>query len=138
MCTIECSPKLLPAGTSNSTFCFRKANFDLIRDHLSNLNLEIAMSDITDVNEMTSFLYSAIYNTFELYVPRSVIRSTNKPQWHNGELSKLKNIRNKEYKKLCASRECEPDSNESAFIGARENFEKYRRQLHNDFIRSTQ
>lgn len=31
MCTVECSPKV-PAIISNSTFCFKKANYDHIRD----------------------------------------------------------------------------------------------------------
>lgn len=135
MCTVECSPKVLPVGDSNSTFCFKRANFDQIREHLSNLDLVKAMNHTTDVNEMTSILYAAIFNTFELFVPRAVIRSTNKPIWHNKELSSLKNNRNKEYKKICDRRQKYPDADENSFLNAKINFEKYRRQLHNDFIR---
>ena len=70
-----------------------------------------------------------------VFVPRAVIRSTNKPFWHNKELSRLKNVRNKEYKKLCIQRQNCPDADESSFLDAKVNFEQYRRQLHNDFIR---
>lgn len=135
MCTVECSPKILPVGDSNSTFCFKKANFDQIREHLSNLDLVNAINHTTDVNEMTSILYAAIYNTFELFVPCAVIRSTNKPVWHNKKLSSLKNSRNKEYKKLCDHRQNCPDADEESFLNAKSNFEQYRRQLRNDFIR---
>lgn len=135
MCTVECSPKILPAGSSNSTFCFKKANFDLIRDHLLCLELEKMLKDLNDVNEMTSILYSAIYNAFELFVPRAIIRSTNKPILHNKELSRLKNFRNKEYKKLYDQRQNCPNADEDPFLNAKLNFEQYRRQRHNDFIR---
>lgn len=119
VCTVECSPKVLPVGDTNTAFCFKKANFDLIREHLYGLDLMNTLDPTVDVNEMTSTLYGIIYNTFEKFVPRAVIRTNNKPIWHNRELSKLKNVRNKEYKKLCEYRANNIDSDEQPFLLAK-------------------
>lgn len=39
MCTIECCPDVLPVGDSNSVFCFKKANYEQIREHLLDIDI---------------------------------------------------------------------------------------------------
>lgn len=47
-----------------------------------------------DVCMMIDKFYKIFHETFEEFVPKTTIRITNKPKWHNKELSRLKNQRN--------------------------------------------
>lgn len=105
VCTIECCPTLLPSGNSSEIFCFKKANYEHIREHLLGMDFSnIFAQSNEDVNAMTERLYDVLYDTFERFVPKATVRSTNKPVWYNKNLAHLKNIRNKKYKKLCTER----------------------------------
>lgn len=139
MCTVECSPNVLKTTESDPVYCFKKADFELIREHLSTLDFLNIMRSSVDINEAVKYFYDLIYDTFEKFVPKSSIRSTNKPKWHNKQLSHLKNIRNKQFNKLCREREISPNTqpfiNEQQFISAKENYESLRKQLFSDFLR---
>lgn len=50
---------------------------------------------------MVDEFYETLRQTFEKFVPKSKLRSSKKPHWHDEELATLKNKRNKEYKALC-------------------------------------
>lgn len=136
MCTIECSPISIPSGDSSKIFCFKKANYDQIREHLLNVGIHNMFDNSQDdVNTMVGRFYDILYSTFEEFVPQATIRSTNKPLWYDKELSHLKNIRNKEYKKLCFEREKCADPDDDAFMSAKCEYEKRRQELHSKFIR---
>lgn len=79
-CTIDCSPCTSQNGKPDSVYCFRKANYESIRDHLNNIDLISIVSGEHDVNAMTSKLYDAIHSTFRDFVPSTTIRPSNKPK----------------------------------------------------------
>lgn len=140
MCFIDCAPCTGNNVSFGTTYCFKKANYDSIREHLTNLNLQNLFNDDRDsVNDLTSNMYRIINETFEEFVPSTTIRSTNKPRWHNKELATLKNKRNKCFKVLhnhrnnanlneAATDEPTHDIFEESFLIAREEYEAYRRQ----------
>lgn len=69
-------------------------------------------------------------------MPRATIRSSNNPRWYNKQLMHLKNIRNKEFKKLRTLRTHQPTVlDEREFLSAMGNYEAYRKELHSDYIR---
>lgn len=137
MCTVEVSPEIHHYDQNNSQiYCFRKADYDRIRDRLMRMDFQRAFSDCdNDVNRMMEVFYQIINDTFKNFVPRSKRRISNKPEWHDQKLSQLKNRRNKEYKKLCDQRLTIDTCDEETFLRARNEYECYRHQLHNDFIR---
>lgn len=134
VCTLECSPVCLPDGESDPIFCFRKANYDKIREHLNGINILDSIR-ATDVNDMLDGLYQIIYETFDKFVPKASLRFSNKPKWHNKQLSHLKNIRNKRYKDLCNQRISTMSPDDQVFIEAKREYENYGKQLFEDFLR---
>lgn len=87
VCTIECCPTTLPSGDSSEIYCFKKANYEQIRDHLSGMDISNIFTDVNeDVNTMTERFYGILNDTFEKFVPKAIIRSTNKPVWYNKKL----------------------------------------------------
>lgn len=89
----------------------------------------------SDISEMTSELYRIIYESFEQFIPKTTVRSSNKPVWSDKHLSHLKNARNKEYKKLCAERRVDSNADDSTFLSARNEYEDYRKQIFSEFLR---
>lgn len=136
MCTIECSPDIFPSDNETpAIYCFRKADYDQIRDHLKKLDLINVISECnSDVCAMIDKFYKIIHGIFEEFVPKSTIRITNKPKWHNRELSRLKNQRNRQYKKLCDKRLLTDEADETPFLEAREKYENYRKDIHGEYI----
>lgn len=72
-----------------------------------------------DVDDMVSQIYEMIYDTFDKFVPKSSIRITNKPKWHDKHLSHLKHFA----------------ENVSSRIEARYSYESYRKQCFSEFFR---
>lgn len=100
MCTLECTPVVNPSADTGSVFSFRKANFDEIRDHLSNIDLSDIFGNSSNLNDSVASFYHILHDTIEKFVPKSSIRSSSKPKWHDKQLAHLKNTRNKQYNKL--------------------------------------
>lgn len=139
MCTVECTPEILPSDDPSTVYCFKRANYDLIREYLSEINFFAIFNNMVDVNDMVSHLYSVIYDTFEQFVPRSSIRKSNKPIWFDKKLAHLKNIRNKHYKALCNERKGAPNSQPSIiefdFMTSKSEYESHRNNRFSEFLR---
>lgn len=137
MCALELSPSITVPMNSEPVLCFKKANYDLIREYLENINLSTLINQRSaNINEIVSCLYEIIRDVFEKFVPKPTIRASTKPPRYNRELSHLKNIRNKEYKKLCNDRRMNANSDEGSFLGAKNEFEECRKKLHSEYIRN--
>lgn len=134
MCTVECSPTTNTAGDPNSIYCFKRANYDEIRDHLSNVDIMHLIGN-GSTDDMVDNLYKFIYDIFDEFVPREVLRVSSKPKWHDKQLSHLKNVRNKKYKTLCENRKLCQTANDREFVDAKFEYEQYRKQLLGDFLR---
>ncbi|XP_037029672.1 uncharacterized protein LOC119069658 [Bradysia coprophila] len=140
-CMIECCPIVDPTASdeSDSVFCFKKADYDAINAHLS--DAVILQDCAPNVNESVTTLYANIYDTFDKFVPRATIRSSSNPKWYTKQLLHLKNVRNKQFKKLSAERKHQLSSGISTvlddreFLQAKDDYEALRTELHSNFIR---
>lgn len=94
MCTLECTPALIQSDDGGSIYCFRKANFNDIREYLSGFDLSGIIESSSNLNETVATLYDVLRETIDKFVPKSSIRCSNKPKWHDKQLTHLKNIRN--------------------------------------------
>lgn len=132
LCTVECIPTIHSTpGESPQIYCFRRADYDGLREHLSGYKID---NDCGDVNLMVELFYQFLYSAFDTFVPKSSIRSNNRPVWHDKHLHHLKNVRNRLYKKLCSDR-LRGVADDRLFMNARNEYEKYRIDAHSNYIR---
>lgn len=135
MITIECQPTVCtPCDNDNTRYCFNKANFDSIREDLLSIDFNQVLS-VVDVNEMVEVFYNILYEIFDKHVPRASIRISNKPIWFNKQLSQLKNLRNKEYKKWRRARLNDPNADPSSFQQAKDKFDDYQKERYTEYIK---
>ncbi|XP_037026613.1 uncharacterized protein LOC119067625 [Bradysia coprophila] len=138
-CLIECHPTITSDDESNTVYCFKKANYVEINEHLSGTDLLQYCEG--NVNDSLKSFYDSIYDTFSEFVPRATIPSSNNPKWFNKDLMHLKNIRNKEFKKLSTQRKQQllydipTVLDDRKFLQAKIEFESMRTELHSNFIR---
>ncbi|KAG4066151.1 hypothetical protein HA402_010353 [Bradysia odoriphaga] len=137
-CAIEFDPIVstnsMNADDQQEVYSFRKANYDDIRAYLSTFDFPSILNNATHIDDMLHQFYNILQDAFIRFVPKSKIRSTNKPRWHDKSLASLKNKRNKEHKKLSKMRRKTTDVNEEPFLEALSNFEKYRKELYEKYI----
>ena len=132
------APSIDNNNISKSIYCFKKANYDAIREHLTKLDLcNLLSSQSEDVNKLISKLYDIIYETFDNFVPSTSIRASNKPIWYSKQLASMKNKRNKIYGKLRSHRVKYVDTFtplEEEFLKARAEYESCRKQLFSNYL----
>lgn len=134
MCTIECQPITFNSNsTGKPIFCFKKADYDAMNDSLNNIDFDELFNNC-DINEMVDKFYNILYDLYEEFVPKSSIRSSNNPMWFDKKLINLKNIRNRQYKKLCKNRLKDINADQSLFIKARDDFDTYNKIKYEAFI----
>lgn len=97
-CTIEKNPITFSANTpGDQIHCFRKADYEMIREKLSEINIIDIIYD-TDLDTQVNKLYEFLHGFFDEFVPKATPRISNRPVWYDKRLLKLKNVRNKLYK----------------------------------------
>jgi len=83
----------------NYKYNFSKANFDLLNNYFSSLDFNKLLS-FSDLDSIVEEFYKMIFQGFELFVPKIRNRDIeNKSPWINKELRKLKNRKNKAWKR---------------------------------------
>lgn len=75
-----------------------------------------------------------MFQIIEDYVPQATHKVNNNPIWYNKKLINLRNIRNREYKKLQKNRTTNEAADDSTFIGARANFDNYQLELYSSYV----
>lgn len=85
---------------------------------------------------MVNKFYEILYSIFDEHVPKAISKSRNHPPWFDKELLSLKNLRNKEYKKLCKKRRVCSDADNSKFILARDRFNESQSIKYNEYIKN--
>lgn len=68
-----------------------------IREHLCKCKYDFSAiwNSSFNIDDIVSYFYGVIYDTFDKFVPKSKIRKSTRPSWYNKELLSLKNTRNK-------------------------------------------
>lgn len=68
VCTIDCEPNISKSTDYASHYCFRKADYDKIRDRLDSFNfVDILMSN--ELNEMVDDFYKVLYSVIDEFDP---------------------------------------------------------------------
>lgn len=135
VCTIECEPVSFGScENSMPIYCFKKANFEAINECLNIIDFHELLSS-NNIDEMVDAFYGKLFIIFDEHVPKATIRIDNKPIWFDKKLTNLKNIRNREYKKLCQSRVNDPHADETKFKKASDEFDIYHKQRHEEHVR---
>lgn len=135
VCSLDFNPVKYNTDINQTPiYCFRRADYDNIRLELSSIDLSNIIEN-DDINEMVQKFYDAIYSILDKFVPKVVPRKSNEPSWHDYKLSNLKNIRNKEYKKLCENRKSDQMVDDSIFQTARDNFDSYHKKLYEEYVK---
>lgn len=96
---ISFNGKLTETSHSDRIFNFRKANFDEMNCFLREINWAL-LSDM-ELDASIDYFYNAIYNSFELFVPKISVHDNMFPTWFNKELMELtrsKKLAHKKYK----------------------------------------
>ncbi|XP_075162973.1 uncharacterized protein LOC142235596 [Haematobia irritans] len=84
---------------SNREYCFAKTNYTILNSLLSAVNWDDIL-DSNDITELASRFYSILQDCISKSVPRIIINDNSGPPWNTRVLSKLKNQKNKMYKRL--------------------------------------
>lgn len=84
---------------------------------------------------MLSVFYDVMNDTFEKCVPKSSIRSSSNPVWVNKQLCNLKNVRSREYRKLCLAKKLNQNADESKFTTLNEEYLSLQKNKHDEYIR---
>lgn len=135
ICTVDFNPlKHDDSGAAVPIYCFKKANFEEMRKYMDSLNIS-NLIESDNIDEMVHKLYELIYSVFDKYVPRITPRKSNRPVWYDDKILNLKNIRNKEYKKLCKERETNSDADPTKFHAARNDFDNYNKYLYDEYVK---
>lgn len=117
------------------SYCFRKANYEAIKEELASLDYEAVFSGSADVNDMLNKFYDSLYGIIDKHVPKASLRVNNHPPWFNKELINLKNLLNRKYKKLCSERKENPDADDSKFEQVTKEFEIAHKTAHEAYIK---
>lgn len=133
--SIECEPKIYPnnSDSDDGVFCFRKANFDDLNEKILSYDFQMEFTDL-GVDEMLQRFYEIMNNIFNECVPKSSLRKSNNPVWYSKQLCNLKNIRNREYRKLCTARKVNSNADDTKFITANDRFETKNQEEHERYI----
>ena len=93
------------------------------------------LHNIHDVNEMVDSFYELLYDAIDEFVPNASIRSNNKPIWYDNKLTNLKNVMNRQYRKLANKRKADCDADDSDFKKAQAEFNEYQQIRYNQHIK---
>lgn len=90
--------KITNCKKGEDTFNFKGADFVALNNYFKEIELTSIMTDM-DANRSFECFYDTINCAFNQIVPKIKIRKKNTRPWYNSDLKKLRNARNKEYKK---------------------------------------
>lgn len=89
--------------TNDKRLCFEKTNYDDLNYCLTNTNwlelLSIPNGTPASIDYMINTFYTTMHNLFEECVPKLFVIKHSGPPWNSPHLSRLKNVKNKCYKK---------------------------------------
>lgn len=96
------------SGREEMKYCydFRKADTRKLNEYFKEIDFATAFSSCRNVDEMVLFLYYMMYIGFEWFVPKKVKRNYQHPPWYNRSLIRLKNKKDRMFRKYCSSARC--------------------------------
>lgn len=96
------APALLKADQLR--YNFKKANFEMLNQHLTSVDWEAKFSFCQDSEVMVNAFYDVLHDAFEKCIPKVHARTNNHPPWFDRDLASAKNRKHKAYKKYKWSR----------------------------------
>lgn len=134
VCYANCElPKITTPTDSNHILCFRKANYDEIRNELSTIDWHSALHG-DDPNELTYIFYDILHDIINKFVPRVRPRSSNQPPWYNKQLCNLRNIMKRQRGNLSRARILNPYSDDTNYMASKAEFESMDKTLFDEYV----
>lgn len=62
-------------------FCFRKSNFDLLNEYLSNINWDVYLDNYLSLDKQVDTFYDTLQTGFQSFVPKSKVGNFKFPIW---------------------------------------------------------
>lgn len=88
---------------NDKVYCFKRTNYNDLKHLLNNTNwldkLSISNGTVSCIDTMIDTFYKTIFEYFDECVPKTTVFKQSGPPWSSRQLSRLKNIKNKWYKK---------------------------------------
>lgn len=134
VCTIECEPCQFNSDSSSARYCFKKANYEEMNKELAGLNLDELINH-SDINSMTESFYNTLFDIIGRHVPQATPKNNNIPVWFDRKLLNLRNIRNREYKKLQTKRIMDKEADDIKFESAKLEFITYQKELYTSYVK---
>lgn len=92
------------ASANSYRFNFNKTDFQGLNAYLHSFDFN-TLNDNVDYNEVIENFYNIILHGFNLFVPKSIVKGIdNSPPWFTHEIKKLRNIKNKAWRKYLKSK----------------------------------
>lgn len=135
LCSIECEPMKFDSNPeSSSRYSFNRADYDGINRDLDALDYELLFQN-DDINVSTDSFYEQLFKIIDKHVPQATPKINNHPIWFNKTAINLRNIRNREYKKLQNKRKTSENVNDTLFMDAKTKFDSYQRELYTNYVK---
>lgn len=119
-------------NTIKPKYNFRKANYEIINNELSDINWNNEFNDCSDVNYMVSKLYEILRNIIKSHVPFTpTFKYKNYPVWFSPSLVKMLKLKHKYHTKYKKHRN---PLDKIEFNYLRADCERVMRKCYNDYI----
>ena len=119
--------KQIMNNQQNRKFNFNKTDFIKLNNYLALHNFDELFAN-KDIDDKVDILHDILHTGIKNSTPLQIIKSTTKCPWRNRELQRLKNKKNKEWKK-CIGR-----SDMSSFESAFNAFKEMNTQLYDQYV----
>lgn len=92
------------SGNNDKVYCFNRANYTELNNRLFTTNwLQLLSAPICSsysIDKSINMFYKTMFNYMEECIPKHVPRKKSGPPWNSRQLSSLKNLKNKYFKKF--------------------------------------
>lgn len=125
-----------PTDYSEPVYDFKKAKFDELNDYVGKIDFESAFNRCSSVDDMVLFFYYILYIGFEWFVPKKESRNRKYPPWYNKTLRRLRNKKNRIFRRYCSSARCPLLYESYKFL--RRKFVNYQNFLYREYLLNVQ
>ena len=121
---------LTEATSSKTIYDFNNADYKRISEYLQTIILHPNLN----IDQMAEYFVNELCTVINLFVPRKIIIIRNKAPWHDSTYFRLKNRRNKEFKRW---RENNSEQQKLNFLQCREELENYDNHAYELYVRES-
>lgn len=129
---LNISPEICSTDDFIEVIAYSKGNYGKMVNELNAINYAAVFHRMS-VEEAFNYFYDILNTAIKINIPmRKIKRYDNKPKWWNSELQKLKNKRNKEWKRLNGGNQ------NQYYLKALNDFNELKEKRYNEYINEIQ